>query len=195
MSEESIENITKSDSNFAPNFVDHDLLPDMNFNGHCLIKNNISIPNKVINLYISYTLGPQLRNLNTDFRLGNCLFGSVKLTKNADLDKYKYTGYGIGFDSCLEFSLPGGTMGKNVIIFRVDISSSVNVDYKGKYILIIGEGPTQGLDDTTLTAEANYPINFIQSGKKFVLSLHYNGSNSFLFVNATKVYQFKAKTQ
>ena len=50
----------------------------------------------------------------------------------------------------------------------------------------------QGLDDTTLTAEAKYP-NFTQSGKRFVLSLHYNGSNSFLFVNATKVYQFKAK--
>ena len=60
----SIENITKSDSNFAPTFADHHLLPDMNFNGHCLIKNNISIPKKVINLYISYTLGPQLRNLN-----------------------------------------------------------------------------------------------------------------------------------
>ena len=87
MSEESIENITKSDSNFAPNFVDHHSLPDINFNGHCLIKNNISIPKKVINLYISYTLGRQIRNLNTDFTLVNCLFGSVKLTKNADLDK------------------------------------------------------------------------------------------------------------
>ena len=77
MPEESIENITKSGSNFAPTFVDHHLLPDMNFNGHCLIKNNISIPKKVINLYISYTLGLQLRSLNTDFALGNCLFGSV----------------------------------------------------------------------------------------------------------------------
>ena len=46
----------------------------MNFNGHSLIKNNISIPKKVITLDISYTLGPQLRNLNTDFTLGNCLF-------------------------------------------------------------------------------------------------------------------------
>ena len=60
-------------------------------------------------------------------------------------------------------------------------------------ILSLGEGPTQGLDDTTLTAEAKYPMNFTQPGKRFVLSLHYNGSNSFLFVNATKVYQFKAK--
>ena len=57
MSEKIIENITKSYSNFALTFVDHHLLPDMNFNGHCLIKNNISIPKKVINLYISYTLG------------------------------------------------------------------------------------------------------------------------------------------
>ena len=73
------------------------------------------------------------------------------------------------------------------------MSSSVHFDNKGKDILILGEGPTQGLDDTTLTAEAKYPINFTESGKRFVLSLHYNGSNSFLFVNATKVYQFKAK--
>ena len=71
--------------------------------------------------------------------------------------------------------------------------SSAHVDNQGKDILILGEGPTQGLDDTTLTAEEKYPINFTQSGKRFVLSLHYNGSNSFLFVDATKVYQFKAK--
>ena len=73
------------------------------------------------------------------------------------------------------------------------MSSTVHVDNKGKNILILGEGPTQGLDDTTLTAEAKYPINFTQSGKRFVLSQYYDGSNSFLFVNATKVYQFKAK--
>ena len=73
------------------------------------------------------------------------------------------------------------------------MSSSVHIDNKGKDILILGEGPTQGLDDTTLKAEAKYPINFTQSRKRFVLSLHYNGCNSFLFVNATKIYQFKAK--
>ena len=71
--------------------------------------------------------------------------------------------------------------------------SSVHVDNKRKDVLIFGEGTTQGLDDTTLTAEAKYPINFTQSGKRFVLSLHYNENNSFLFVNAGKVYQFKAK--
>ena len=73
------------------------------------------------------------------------------------------------------------------------MSSSVHVDNKGKDILILGEGPTQGLDDTTLTAEAKYPIMFTQSRKRLVLSLHYNGSNSLLFVHATKVYLYKAK--
>ena len=106
MSEENTENITKSKRSFAPTFVDHYVLPDINFNGHCLMKNNISVPIKAINLYISYTLGQQLRNLNTDFTLGNCLFGSVKLTKNADLDKYKYCDYGIGFQLRSKFSLP-----------------------------------------------------------------------------------------
>ena len=64
--------------------------------------------------------------------------------------------------------------------------------HKGKDILILGERPTEGLDDTTLTAETIYPINFTQPNKRFVLSLHYNGSNSF-FGNAAEMYQFKAK--
>ena len=91
MSEENIENVTKSNSNFAPTFVDHYLLSDIDFNGHCLI-NNISITKKVINLYISYKLNPQLRNLNTKFTLGYCLFGTIKLTNNSYLDKYNYSG-------------------------------------------------------------------------------------------------------
>ena len=57
---------------------------------------------------------------------------------------------------------------------------------------MVSEGPTQGLDDATLTAEAKYLINFWRSQRKFCLSLHQNGSNSFLFVNVTKIYQFKA---
>ena len=172
MLEENIENITKSTSNFAPTFADHHVLPDINFNENCLIKYDISIPKKVINLYISYTLGPQVKNLNTNSTLRNCLFGSVKLTKNADLDKYKYTGYGIGFDSRSEFPLPDGSYGKNVIIFGALMSTSVHFNKKRKDILILGEVPTQGSDDTTLKAEAKYSINFRKSGKRFVLSLH-----------------------
>ena len=69
------------------------------------------------------------------------------------------------------------------------MSSSVHIDNKNKDILILGEG----LDDTALTAEAKYHINFTQPRKRFVLSVHYNESNNFLFVNATKIYEFKAK--
>ena len=176
ISRESIGNITKSDLNFASTFVDHHLLPRMNFNERCLIKTNFSITKKVINLYISYTLTPWLRNLNSDFALDNCFFGFAKLTKNADPDKFKSSGYAIGFDSRSEFSLPDGIMGRNVIIFGVDLSSSVHVENKKRHFY---EVSTQGLDDTTLTAEVKYPINFTHENKRFVLSLHYNGSNSF----------------
>ena len=62
-----------------------------------------------------------------------------------------------------------------------------------KNILILGKGPTEGLDSTTFIAETLYPNNFTQFGKRFVLNLHYKGRNSFLFDDATKIYQFKAK--
>ena len=71
------------------------------------------------------------------------------------------------------------------------MSSSVHIDNKNKDIFILGEGPTQGLDDTTLTAEAQYSINFSRSNKKFCLTGLMGAS--FLFVSATKIYQLKAK--
>ena len=60
------------------------------------------------------------------------------------------------------------------------MSSSVHVDNKGNDILILGEGQTQGSDDKTLTAEAKYPISFTQSGKRFVINLHYKWKQHFL---------------
>ena len=78
-------------------------------------------------------------------------------------------------------------MGKSVIIYGADMNSSAHIHYKNKDILILGERTRDGLDDATLTAEAKYPINFTQPRKRFVINLHYNGSNSFLF-NATKIF-------
>ena len=72
------------------------------------------------------------------------------------------------------------------------MSLSVHIDNKNKNYLILGEGITQGID-TTLTAEAKYPINFTQSGKRFVLGLHCNLSNSFLFVMLQKYISSKEK--
>ena len=69
----------------------------------------------------------------------------------------------------------------------------MHVDNKNRNISVLVEGPTQRLDNTTITAEAKYPINFTKSGRRFALSLYYNGNSSFLFFNATKIYKFKAK--
>ena len=82
------------------------------------------------------------------------MFRSVKLTENGDIDKYNYSWQAIGFDTKGVFSFPNGKnqkFSKNLIIFGVDMSSPVHIDNKEKDILIIGEGPTQGLDDTILT--------------------------------------------
>ena len=83
-------------------------------------------------------------------------------------------------------------MGKNVIIFGADLSLSVHIDNKKKDTLILGKGQTEELDDTMLSAEADIQLIFQDHTKKSCLSLHCNASNSFLFVNATKVYLFKA---
>ena len=124
--------------------------------------------------------------------LKNCLFGAVTLTKNADIDKCGYFGYGIGFDRRSSFFFLGDGFGQNVIIFEVDMSSSAHIDNKKKDILILGKGPTQGLEHI-LTAKKMYSINFTVTKNKFCLSLHYNGANSYLFVNGTEIYKFKAK--
>ena len=73
------------------------------------------------------------------------------------------------------------------------MSSSVHVDNKGKDILILGKGPTQGLGEHSLTAEKMYSVNFTDHRKKYCLSLHYNGVNSYLFANGTEIIKFKAK--
>ena len=72
------------------------------------------------------------------------------------------------------------------------MSFCAHIDNKKKDILILGKGPTQGLEHT-LTAEKMCSINFTVTKKKFRLSLHYNEENSYLFVNGTEIYKFKAK--
>ena len=121
----------------------------------------------VVNIYIVYELGASSSHIN-DPALKNCLFGVVTLTKNADIGKYKYSGYGIGFDRRSSFSFPSGRFGQNVLIFGADMSSSIRVDNKKKDILVLGRGPTQGLE-STLNAEKMYSINFtVTTTKKIV---------------------------
>ena len=88
------------------------------------------------------------------------------MTKNADIDKYGYSGYGIGIDRKGSFSFSSGGYGQNVIIFGVNMNSSIHIDTKKKDILILGRVPTQGLE-STLTAEKMYSINLTEKNKKF----------------------------
>ena len=105
----------------------------------------------MVNIYIVYELGASSSNDN-DSTLKNCLFGAVTLTKNTDIDEYRYSGYGVGFDRRSSCSFPGTRFGQNVLIFGLDMSFSSHIDNKKKDILVLGKGPTQGLEHT-LTAE------------------------------------------
>ena len=103
---------------------------------------------------------------DSDPTINNCLFGAVTLTKNADIDKYRYSDYGIGFDRRSSFSFPGGGFGQNILIFVVDMSSSAHIDNKKKDILVLGKGPTQGLEHT-LTAEKCIPLILLLQKRNF----------------------------
>ena len=73
------------------------------------------------------------------------------------------------------------------------INSSIHIDNKGKDILILGKGPTQGLGEISLTTEKMHSIDFTLTKKKFCLTLNFNGVNSYFFVNGTEIYKFKVK--
>ena len=113
-----------------------------------------------VNLSIVYEIDNKF-NISSYLRQENCLLGVVKLTKNADIDKYGYSGYGIRFDRHGRFSFSGTRLGRNVIIFEVDMSSSRIIDNKKKHILSLWRGPTQELE-RTLSAERMYLINFTE---------------------------------
>ena len=124
------------------------------FTGSCLQQPKVSYTHgTIVKIYIVYELGASSSHTD-DPTLKKSLFGAVTLTNNVDIDKYGYSGYGIGFDRKSSFLLPGGGIGQNVIIFGVDMSSSVHVDNKKKDILIIGKGPRQRLE-YELTAKKN----------------------------------------
>ena len=162
------------------------------FTGSCLKQPKFRFTHKkVVNIYIVYELSASSSHIS-DPTIKNCLFGAVTLTKNADIEKYRYSGYGIGFERRSSFSFPSGRFGQNVLIFGADMSFSAHIDNKKKDILVPGKGPTQGLK-STLTAEKMYSNKFTVTKKKFCLSLHCNGENSYLYVNGTEIIKFKAK--
>ena len=192
MSDEKITSIKTLDHSITPNLSYCGTKTRVEFNGSCLKQDKITFNHgKTSNIYIVYEITKNI-NISDYPTLENCLFGAVSFTKNTDIDKYKYCGYGIGFNRRGSFSILGIGLGRNVRIFGVDMSSSVHVDNKKKDILILRKGPTQGLEHT-LTAEKMYSINFTGHNKNFCLSLYYNRASSYLFVNSKGIQKCNAK--
>ena len=160
LSDESMKPFPTSDNSLTPLIDYYDYNIRVRFNGSVLKQPKVTYTHgKIVNIYIVHELGAYNSNDN-DPTLKSCLFGAVTLNKNADIDKYRYSGYGIGFDRRSSYSFPGGGYGQNVLIFGADMSSSPRIDNKKKDILfLLGKGTTQGLEGT-LTAEKMYSISF-----------------------------------
>ena len=153
LSSESITPPSAPNNFFNPSLNYLDAKIRVRFSGSCLKQLKISYTHgKVVNIYIVYELVACSSHVN-DPTLKSCLFGAVTLTKNADIDKYGYSGYGIGFDRRSSFSFPSGGFGQNVLIFGVDMSSSSHIDNKKKDILVLVKGPAQGLEHAELGLE------------------------------------------
>ena len=145
----------------------------------------------VVNIYIVYELENRTIN-NSDFTVLNGLFRAVKITKDLNNSHYKYSGYGICFDGESDFTFGNTTNGKNVIIFGADMSFSSHSTNKTQNIYVLGKDFVQGINGTTIYAEDIYKHNFTEHSKKIVLSLHYNGDHSYLFVNGSEELKFKS---
>ena len=184
LSAESIKPPATSNNSLTPVLNYYDTKTRVKFNGSFLQQPKLSYSHGIIvNICIVYELSASSSH-SDDPALRNCLFDGVTLTKNADVDTYEYSGYGIGFDRKSSFSFPIGGFGQNIITFGVDMSSSAHVDDKTKYILILGRGPTQGLEHI-LTAENMYSINFTvtMSRKNSISNTIMSRKNSKRLVN------------
>ena len=173
------------------------------FQHNVLTSNNDHVLDKnLINIYIVYKLDPLASTRDKSYTIQNALFGAMQITKNAtDYDKNNYKGYGICFDERSEFGhaiTEGGhahtTDARNVLIFGANMSFSVHTTNRANHIYLMGTGLIQGINDTMIYVEKNFYRNFTDFGKKFALSLHYNGDNSYFFVNGRQELKFKAKT-
>ena len=173
---ERINSITSSSYKVTPQLSFYGTKARVEFNESCLKQDSVTFNHgKIVNIYNVYEISKSI-NINNYAIIENCLFGSVKLTKHVGVDQYKYPGYGIGFGRKGSFSI-GNEVGRNVIIFGVDMGLSPHIDNKKKDILILGKGPTEGLQHTR-TAEKLYSIIFTKENTKLCLNLYYNGANS-----------------
>ena len=119
------------------------------------------------------------------------MFGATNIVKYNDKEKYVYSDYGTAFDGRGSWSLNNDSA-RNVIIFGLNNSSSSHTDNQKNDFLVLGEGPTFGINGSFGLPEKKFSINFSKTKTTFCLSLHYNGDNSCLFVDGREIFKFKA---
>ena len=136
MSDESIISPSKPNNILAPliSYVDFTTTRKrIKFNGSCLRQDETAFAHgTIVNIHIAYEITKN-NSISSYPMVENCLLGAIKLTKNPDIDKYEYSGYGIGFDRKENFST-GDESGQNVIIFGAAMNSSVHANNKTKNI-------------------------------------------------------------
>ena len=192
LSDERINSNTASNHSITPELSYYGTKTRVKFSGSCLRQDKTTYNHgTIINIYVIYGISKNY-NISSCPALENCFVGAACLTKYVDIDQYKYSGYGIGFYRKGEFSFGNG-FGRNFIILEADMSSFVHANNKTKIVLVLGEYLVQGLHNTTIYADNLYSINFTENNKKFCLSLHYNGANSYLFLMVQKFINLKQK--
>ena len=166
---------------------------DVTFSGNLLKQDKIAHCHAaVVNIGIVYKLQKRIVS-SPDFTVENALFGAVKIIKDVNTSHYKYSGYGRCFDAHSSFSFGNSLKAKNVIIFGCDMSFSYYVNNRLNNVYVLGKDFIQGINGTTLYAEKMYKTDFTEQNRNFVLSLHYNGDDSYLFVNGVQQLEFKTK--
>ena len=138
---ERINSITVSYYNVTPFLDYYGTKTRVQFSGSCLKQDKVTFNHgKIVNIYIAYEISKSI-NISDYLTLINCLFEAVSVTKIVDIGRYGYSGYGIEFDRHGSFSFPGTGLGRNVITFGVDMSSSAKIDNRKRDVLILGKGP------------------------------------------------------
>ena len=149
--DERLDSIPASNYKITPELSFYGTKTRVEFNGSCLKQDKVTYNHeKIVNIYIVKIISKDY-NISSYPTLEICLFGAVSLTKNADIVKYKYSGYRIGFDRHGEFSFVNG-FGKDCIIFG----------NKKNDILVLAKDFAQGINGTTIYAEKLCKINFTE---------------------------------
>ena len=152
LSDERINSSTASNHSITPELSYYGTKTRVKFIGSCLKQGKATYNHgTIVNIYIAYEISKNY-NISNYPTLENCLFGAVSLIKHVDIDQYKYSGYDIEFDRKREFSFDN-VFGRNCIIFKAHMSSSIHANNKAKNILVLGKDFVQGLDNTKIYTE------------------------------------------